>query len=97
VTYTFTAATIAAAGNQVTVPAGAISSVDVVLDVQGSADVSNITVNGQSETPAVTAPGTKSVCKHGAWKSFGGHTFKNQGQCVSWFNHHVLNHGHGRH
>src|SRR4051794_12949494 len=36
-TYTFTAATIAAGGNQVAVPTGTISSVDVVLDVQGSA------------------------------------------------------------
>jgi hypothetical protein len=50
-TYTFTAATIAAGGNQVAVPSGTISTVDVLIDVQGTADVSNITFNGTSETP----------------------------------------------
>jgi len=95
-TYTFTAATIAAAGNQVAVPAGTISSVDVLIDVQGTADLSNITFNGQTETPAVaTAPGSKDACKQGGWKTLGTPAFKNQGQCVSWFEHHVLNHGHG--
>jgi hypothetical protein len=48
-TYTFTAATIAAAGGQVPVPTGTITSVDVLIDVQGSADLSNITFNGRSE------------------------------------------------
>src|SRR4051794_23963723 len=45
-TYTFTSATIAAGGNQVPVPTGTISSVDVLVDVQGSADLTNITFNG---------------------------------------------------
>ncbi len=89
-TYTFTAATIAAAGGQVPVPTGTISSVDVLIDVQGSADLSNITVNDQLQLPTPPAPGptAKSQCKHGGWKSFTNPTFKNQGQCVAWFNHH---------
>jgi hypothetical protein len=96
-TYTFTAATIAAGGNQVAVPTGTISSVDVLIDVQGSADLSNITFNGQTEVPVpVTgSPASKDQCKHGGWKSFSSPTFKNQGQCISWVEHHVLNHGHG--
>jgi hypothetical protein len=93
-TYTFTAETIAAGGNQVPVPTGTISSVDVLIDVQGTADLSKITVNGQSEVPAASGPTSKAQCKHGGWKSFTSPSFRNQGQCVSWFEHHVENHGH---
>src|SRR5581483_4048866 len=50
-TYTFTAQTLAAAGNQVPFPTGTIKSVDVLIDVQGSADLSNIAVNGQVQKP----------------------------------------------
>jgi hypothetical protein len=94
-TYTFTAATIAAGGNQIPVPTGTISSVDVLIDVQGSADLSNITFNGQTQVPVTGGPGSIDQCKHGGWKSFTSPSFKNQGQCVSWVQHHVLNHGHG--
>jgi hypothetical protein len=94
-TYTFTAATIAAAGGQIPVPTGTISSVDVLIDVQGTADLSDITFNGQSEVPVTGTPTTKDQCKHGGWKSFTSPSFKNQGQCVSWVEHHVLHHGHG--
>jgi len=86
VTYTFTPATIAAAGNQVPFPTGTITSVDVLIDVQGMADLSNITVNGQTQVPA--GPTMKAQCKKGGWRSFSSPSFKNQGQCVSWFNHH---------
>jgi hypothetical protein len=95
-TYTFTAATIAAGGNQVPVPTGTISSVEVLIDVQGTADLSNITFNGQAQVPHATSPTTTAQCKHGGWKSFTNPSFKNQGQCVSWVQHHVHNHGHGR-
>jgi hypothetical protein len=94
-TYTFTAATIAAGGNQVTVPSGTISSVDVLIDAQGTADLSQITVNGQTEVPVATTPASKAACKHGGWRTFTAPAFKNQGQCVSWVEHHVLHHGHG--
>jgi hypothetical protein len=83
-TYTFTAATIAAAGNQVAVPTGTITSVDVLIDVQGTADLSNITFNGQLQVPVPTG---KDQCKHGGWKTFTSPPFKNQGQCIAWFNH----------
>ena len=93
VTYTFTAATIAAAGNQVPVPSGTISSAEVLIDVQGTADLSNITFNGQSQT--VPAPTAKGQCKHGGWKTFTP-PFRNQGQCIKSLKAHG-SHGKGPH
>lgn len=89
-TYTFTPATIAAAGNQVPFPTGSIQTVDVLIDVQGTADLSHITVNGTTEVPVptVNGPTSKSQCKQGGWKTFTSPKFRNQGQCVSWFEHH---------
>ena len=91
VTYTFDASTLAAAGQQVPTPTGTIQSVDIVLDVQGSADLTNITFNGTAEvpTPVSTGPTTKAQCKKGGWKTFTSPKFKNQGDCVSF----VATHG----
>jgi hypothetical protein len=93
-TYTFDAASIAAGG--ITFPTGTISSVDVLLDIQGSAHLTNITFNGVTQVPAVTTvgpPTSKSACKHGGWKTFNNPTFKNQGRCVSY----VASHGRKQH
>jgi hypothetical protein len=89
-TYTFNAATIAAGGNQVPVPTGTINSADVLIDVQGTADLTNISVNGQTQVPA----NVTKQCKHGGWKSFTSPSFKNQGKCVSYFAHqkHQIHH-----
>jgi hypothetical protein len=87
-TYTFTAATIAAGGNQVPVPTGTINAVDVLIDVQGTADLTNIKVNGILEVPAVGPPTSKAQCKKGGWKNFNNPSFKNQGQCVAYVEHH---------
>ena len=92
VTYTFNAATIAASG-QFPFPTGTIQSVDVLLDVQGSADLTNITFNGVTQVPQVGPPTSKDACKHGGWKTFNNPSFKNQGQCVSY----VASHGHKQH
>jgi hypothetical protein len=83
VTYSFTPADLVpqVPGNTV----GTITSVDVVLDVQGAADLSNITVNGQAQVP--TKKTAKDQCKKGGWKTFTSPSFKNQGQCVSSFVH----------
>jgi hypothetical protein len=90
VTYTFTAATLAAAGNQVPFPTGTITAVDVLIDVQGTADLSNITVNGVLQEPAAAAtPTSKDQCKDGGWQTFTDPSFKNQGDCVSY----VATHG----
>lgn len=100
-TYTFDAASIAASG--LPVPTGTITSASVLVDVQGTADVSKITVNGTSEVPEATTSGTptsKSDCKNDGWKTFTNPTFKNQGECVSFVNHlnHKRHHGeHGKH
>ena len=85
-TYSFNAATIAALG-QVPFPTGTITSVDVLVDVQGSADLTKITFNGVTQVPEVTQvgpPTSKDACKHGGWKTFNHPAFKNQGQCVSF-------------
>jgi hypothetical protein len=97
-TYTFTAQTLAAAGQQVPTPTGTIQSVQIVLDVQGSAALTRIAVNGVDQVPA-TAPGPgehgkhgKDACKHGGWKTMHDPSFRNQGQCVSWFAHRGKHH-----
>jgi hypothetical protein len=90
-TYTFTAATIAAGGNQVTVPTGVIDSVDILIDQPGTADVTQITFNGKLQKPAPAHVSAFSQCKKGGWKTFTNPKFKNQGQCVSYFAH-QLNH-----
>jgi hypothetical protein len=89
VTYTFTAATLIAGGNQVPFPTGTITAVDVLIDVQGTADVSNITVNGVLQEPAPATPTSKDQCKDGGWQTFSDPSFKNQGDCVSF----VATHG----
>jgi hypothetical protein len=93
VTYTFNASTIAAAGGQVPVPTGTIVSADVLIDVQGTADLSNITFNGMPES----ALPSKSQCKHHGWRSFTSPSFKNQGQCIKFGHgsHHGTSMGHG--
>jgi hypothetical protein len=88
VTYTFNAATIAA-GGQVPFPTGTIQAVDILIDVQGTADVSDITVNGVLQEPAPSTPTSKDQCKDGGWKTFTNPSFKNQGDCVSF----VATHG----
>ncbi len=83
-TYVFTAATLAAAGQQVATPTGTITSVSVLIDVEGKADLTKITLNGKAQK--VTKSHGKSLaqaaCKNGAWKTFTNPSFKNQGQCV---------------
>jgi hypothetical protein len=82
-TYTFTAATIAAAGGQVPFPTGTIESIEIMIDVEGTADITNITVNGELQVPTTQA--AKDQCKNGGWQNFTSPSFKNQGDCVSYF------------
>ena len=98
-TYTFNAATIAAGGNQVEVPTGTITSADVLIDVQGTADLRDITLNDVKQVPVPAVKGNANQCKHGGWKTFTNPHFKNQGQCVKHMNalknqaKHALKHG----
>jgi hypothetical protein len=81
-TYTFTAATLAAAGQQVPTPTGTIQFVSVLIDVQGTADLTKVTFNGKLQKLAPGKADFARPCKNGGWKSFTNPTFKNQGQCV---------------
>jgi hypothetical protein len=83
VTYTFTAATIAAAGNQVPFPTGTIEAISILIDIEGTANVTDITVNGELQVPTTQA--AKDQCKNGGWQNFTSPAFKNQGDCVSFF------------
>jgi hypothetical protein len=87
VTYAFTAATLAAAGQQVPTPTGAIESVSVLIDVQGTADLTKVTFNDKLQTLAPGKADFARPCKKGGWKSFSNPTFKNQGQCVKYLVH----------
>lgn len=62
-----------------------VQSIDIVQDEQGQTTLSNITVNGTPVT--VTTQALKDQCKNGGWMSMTNPTFKNQGQCVSYFEH----------
>ena len=87
VTYTFTAATLAAAGQQVPTPTGTIEFVDVLIDVQGTADLTKIMVNGKLQKLGSGKADFARACKKGGWKTFTSPTFKNQGQCVKYVVH----------
>ena len=86
-TYTFTAATLAAAGQQVPTPTGTIQFLSVLIDVQGTADLTKVTVNGQVQKLAPGKADFARPCKKGGWKTFTSPTFKNQGQCVKFLVH----------
>ncbi len=89
VTYLFNAATLAAAGQQVPTPTSTIQFVSVLIDVQGTADLTKITLNGKAQKVSkghgnqlASAP-----CKNGGYKTFTNPKFKNQGQCVKFMVH----------
>ena len=86
-TYTFTAATLAAAGQQVPTPTSTVQSVSVLIDVQGTADLTSITFNGKLQKPTHGSADFSRTCKNGGWKTFTNPSFKNQGQCVKYLVH----------
>jgi len=88
-TYVFDAVTIAAGGG-VPFPTGTITGAEVLIDVEGTADISLIEVNGVVQVPTPTTgegPTKKADCKKGGWKTFTSPSFKNQGRCIAYFNH----------
>lgn len=61
----------------------------------GNADAPTISVSGNNTTydfelaaAKVGPPTGKAQCKHGGWKQFNNPSFKNEGQCVAYVNHH---------
>ena len=89
VTYVFTAETLAAGGQQVATPTGTIQTVSVLIDVQGKADLTKITLNGKAQkvTKGHGKNLAQAACTKGAWKTFTSPKFKNQGQCVKYVVH----------
>ena len=90
-TYNFTLADLLSI-NSTLPPPGTITNASVIIDVQGTADVSKIFVNGVLQVPASGGgtggpPTAKDQCKNGGWKTFTSPSFKNQGQCVSFVEH----------
>jgi hypothetical protein len=83
-TYTFAASNLIPADPTKTVP-GTITGLSILIDVQGTADVTKIFVNGVLQKPV----NATQKCKNGGWKAL---HFKNQGQCVSHFAH-LAHHG----
>lgn len=84
-TYLITPQTLAAAGQPV--PTGTISFVSVLIDVQGTADLTKIKFNGVMQKLVKTKPDFAAPCKNGGWKTFTNPKFKNQGQCVKFVIH----------
>jgi len=80
-------------GTRVYVPNLGFDTVSVI-DTATNTVVATITVGGGplavAITPAPQAPKSKQQCKHDGWKNFGppAGPFKNQGQCVSYAEHH---------
>jgi hypothetical protein len=86
VTYSFTMADLLRINSTLPAPT-TIQAVDVAVDVQGVADISRIFFNGVLQVPTGATTDQKNACKDGGWKSFANPAFKNQGQCVSYFEH----------
>jgi hypothetical protein len=66
-----------------------VTGIEIVQDETGNVTISDITVNGNTVTYANT-PSAKDQCKNNGYKDLtdlNGHGFKNQGQCVSYFEH----------
>lgn len=75
-------------GGQVIPEGETIQSISLVQDEQGSVDISNIMVN-DTEAVFANVPTSKEQCKKNGYKNLtdaNGQSFKNQGQCVSYFN-----------
>ncbi len=60
-----------------------VERIDIVQDEEGQTTLSNIMVNGELVTGDKHA--LKVQCKNGGWQNFATITFRNQGQCVSYF------------
>lgn len=63
-----------------------VTAIDIVQDEQGTVTLSNITINGDVASPNLQA--LRDSCKNGGWRTMtgpNGQSFRNQGDCVSFF------------
>lgn len=70
-------------------PGTTVKSIQLIQDEQGTTHLDNISINNQVIGGPAT-PTSANDCKNGGYTSLrdaNGNTFKNQGQCVSYFNH----------
>jgi hypothetical protein len=73
----------------VIVPGTTVTSIELIQDEQGQTNLDNISINDQIIAGPNT-PTSKDQCKKSGWQDLqdnSGKPFKNQGQCVSYFNH----------
>ncbi len=91
-TYSFAPANLVWSGGGTAPTPGTITQLAILIDVQGTADITKITVNGVAQVPTHVTGDRAKQCKKGGWKTFTNPTFKNQGQCASHFEH-LSNHG----
>ena len=65
-----------------------VMAVDAESNESGWTDAWKVTIDNDATTtpPSTGGPSDKDQCKKGGWMDFTDPTFKNQGQCVSYFN-----------
>ena len=70
-------------------PGTTVKSIELIQDEQGTTHLDNISINNQV-IGGPNTPQSANDCKKGGYANLqdaNGNTFKNQGQCVSSFNH----------
>jgi hypothetical protein len=70
-------------------PGTTVKSIELIQDEQGTTHLDNISINNQVIGGPATPPSAND-CKKGGYthlQDANGNTFRNQGQCVSYFNH----------
>jgi hypothetical protein len=92
-TYSFVPANLVWAGGGTAPAPGTLTDVSILIDAQGTADITNITVNGVAQVPTHVTGDRAKACKKDGWKTFTNPTFKSQGQCVSHMQHLLENGG----
>ena len=87
VTYTFAPTDLVYLADPTQHPTpGTITGVSLLIDIQGTADVTKIMFNGKLQKPLPRHLVAISACKNGGWKTSTSPKFKNQGQCVAYWN-----------
>jgi hypothetical protein len=87
VTYSFTPANLIPADSSNTAAPGTITGLSLLIDQNGTADVTKIIVNGVLQKPLPKGLTAKKQCMKGGWKTSTSPKFKNQGQCIAYWNH----------
>ena len=87
VTYSFTPANLIPQDPNNKSAPGTMTGLSILIDQNGTADVTKITVNGELQKPLPKGLTAKKQCMKGGWKNSTSPRFRNQGQCISYWNH----------